>query len=70
MILFSMFSISWYFDSGSSRHMVDNRFMLTNCKSYVCGLVTFGDGDKSKIKDIGTIVVNGSTVFNNVLFVV
>lgn len=35
---------SWYFNCGFSRHMIGNRFMLTNFKSHAGGLITFADG--------------------------
>lgn len=60
---------SWYFDSDYSSDMPNNHSMLTNYRSHVGGLVTFGDDGQSKIEGAGTIVINWLPIFNNVLFV-
>lgn len=44
--------------------------MLINFESHAGRLVTFGDSVQNKIEGIGTIVINGLPVLNNVLFIV
>ena len=36
----------WYFDNGSSRHMIGNKEFLTNLRPCNLESVTFGDGAK------------------------
>ena len=40
---------NWYFDSGCSRHMTDDKTHLTDFKSVNGGNVTYGGGAKGKI---------------------
>ena len=39
----------WYFDSGCSRHMTDDRSYFSELKECPSGHVTFGDGAKGRI---------------------
>ena len=43
----------WYFDCGSSKHMIGNKKFLTNLQPCNLEFVTFGYGAK------GTMIVNG-----------
>ena len=62
-------SSSWYFDSGCSRHMTGNANILTNFKSWKCGVVTFGDGMTGNILGKGTLNIEGLPKLKNVLLV-
>ena len=39
----------WYLDSGCSRHMCDNKALFDTVTKCDGGLVTFGDGNTSRI---------------------
>ncbi|XP_062114816.1 uncharacterized protein LOC133827603 [Humulus lupulus] len=62
-------SDQWYFDSGCSRHMTENKHLLTNLLSYVEGYVTFGDGSKGRIMGRGELHLHGLPPSKNVLYV-
>ncbi|XP_038992978.1 uncharacterized protein LOC120116622, partial [Hibiscus syriacus] len=61
--------MSWYLDSGCSRHMTGDksRFIELNAKNG--GEVTFGDNSKGHIEGIGTIGNTSSIQIKNVLYV-
>lgn len=46
----------WYLDSDYYRNMICNHSILTTYKSHTDGPIIFGNGAKSKIEGIGTIV--------------
>ena len=39
----------WYFDSGSSRHMAGNKWLLSNILPFSLDSVTFRDGAKGSV---------------------
>lgn len=43
---------SRYFDSGCSKHMTEDRAILTYNKSYAGGMITLGDDAQSRIEGI------------------
>ncbi|CAL8120822.1 unnamed protein product [Prunus armeniaca] len=63
-------SKSWYFDSGCSRHMTGEKSYFSEISpECVSGMVTFGDGRKSKILGKGKIMATGTPSLDNVLLV-
>ncbi|KAI5342724.1 hypothetical protein L3X38_010600 [Prunus dulcis] len=63
-------SKSWYFDSGCSRHMTGEKSYFSEISTEgVSGMVTFGDGRKSKILGKGRIMAIGTPILDNVLLV-
>ena len=62
-------SCLWYLDSGCSRHMTGNKALFKTLFEGKIGTVTFGDGSKSVIKDIGTVDILGLLVFEDVWYV-
>ncbi|XP_034225455.1 uncharacterized protein LOC117635214 [Prunus dulcis] len=63
-------SKSWYFDSGCSRHMTGEKSYFSEISTEgVSGMVTFGDGRKSKILGKGRIMAIGTPNLDNVLLV-
>ena len=59
----------WYFDSGASRHMVGSQSNLENYTSVKESKVTFGGGDKRKIKGKGDLTKAEKPQLTNVYFV-
>ncbi|XP_073305162.1 uncharacterized protein [Primulina huaijiensis] len=59
----------WYFDSGSSRHMIGSREYLIDYVEQKCGRVTYGGGAKGKIVGKRTLNVEGLPKLHNVLHV-
>ncbi|KAG5562829.1 hypothetical protein RHGRI_005526 [Rhododendron griersonianum] len=59
----------WYLDSGCSRHMSGDKSMFISFENYNGGIVTFGDGNTSKVVGKGTIQAPGITRLENVLYV-
>jgi len=50
----------WYLDSGCSRHISSNAFLLAEIKKKGHGSVTFGDKHIAKIIGVGKIGENPS----------
>lgn len=46
----------WYFDSGCSRHIIDNRSYFFQLKEWSLGHLTFGDRAKGRILAKGNII--------------
>ena len=59
----------WYLDSGCSRHMIGDRSLFKVFESKKGGNVTFGDGNKSQIKEKGIISLPRLPDIANVLYV-
>ncbi|XP_075504392.1 uncharacterized protein LOC142541819 [Primulina tabacum] len=59
----------WYFDSGSSRHMIGSREYLIDYVEQKYGRVTYGGGAKRKIVGKGTLNIEGLPKLHNVLHV-
>nr|AAC95170.1 copia-like retroelement pol polyprotein [Arabidopsis thaliana] len=59
----------WYFDSGASRHMTGSQSNLENYTSVKESKVTFGGGDKGKIKGKGDLTKAEKPQLTNVYFV-
>ena len=59
-------SCLWYLDSGCSRHMIGNKALFKTLFEGKIGIVTFGDGSKSKIRGIGTMDISRLPVFEDV----
>ena len=62
-------SCLWYLDNGCSRHMIGNKVLFKTLFKGKIGTVTFGDGSKSVIRDIGTVDILGLLVFEDVWYV-
>ena len=62
-------SCLWYLDSGCSKHMTGNKGLFKTLFEGKIGIVTFGDGSKSVIKEIGTMDIPGLPVFEDVWYV-
>ncbi|KAL2532388.1 CCHC-type domain-containing protein [Abeliophyllum distichum] len=60
---------NWFLDSGCSKHMTEDRSLLSNLKRKDGGHVTFGDNAKEKIIGIGNIGNRSSPSIENVLLV-
>ena len=54
-------SCLWYLDSGCSRHMTSNKGLFKTLFEGKIGTVTFGDGSKSVIREIGTVDIPGQS---------
>ena len=59
-------SCLWYLDSSCSRHMTGNKALFKTLFEGKIGTVTFGDGSKFVIRDIGTTDIPGLPVFEDV----
>lgn len=59
----------WYLDSGCSHHMTGDKSMFVCLEKYNGGVVTFGDGNTSKVVGRGTIQAPGLNCLENVLYV-
>ena len=59
-------SCLWYLDSGCSKHMTGNKTLFKTLFEGKIGTDTFGDGNKSMIKGIGTVDIPGLPVFEDV----
>ena len=62
-------SSSWYLDSGCSMHVKGDTSLFIKMEKFKGGLVTFGDGNKGKIKGEGTVSIPGFPYLNDVLCV-
>ena len=62
-------SCLWYLDSGCSRHMIGNKALFKTLFEGKIGIVTFGDGSKSIIRDIGIVDILGLPVFEDVWYI-
>src|SRR3954453_16753413 len=61
--------MSWYLDSGCSRHMTGRRSMFQDLVLKYGGEVKFGGDQKGKIIGSGTISIGNSPSITNVLLV-
>nr|GEX55431.1 integrase, catalytic region, zinc finger, CCHC-type, peptidase aspartic, catalytic [Tanacetum cinerariifolium] len=52
----------WIIDSGCSKHMTDNRAMLTNFVEKFLGTVRFGNNDFAVIAGYGDVVIGSMTI--------
>ena len=59
-------SCLWYLDSGCSKHMIGNKALFKTLFEGKIGTITFGDGNKSMIRGIGTVDILGLPVFEDV----
>ena len=59
----------WYLDSGCSRHMTGNKSLFTKLEKWKGGLVTFGDGNKGKIRGKGSVSIPDFPSLIEVLYV-
>ena len=59
-------SCLWYLDSGCSKHMTGNKGLFKTLFEGKIGTITFGDGSKSVIRDIGTVDIPRLPVFEDV----
>src|SRR3954467_13720357 len=62
-------NMSWYLDSGCSRHMTGKRSMFQDLVLKSAGEVKFGGNQKGKIIGSGTICIGNSPFITNVLLV-
>ena len=62
-------SCLWYLDSSCSRHMTGNKALFKTLFEGKIGTITFGDGSKSVIRDIGTVDTPRLPVFEDVWYV-
>ena len=53
-------------DSGCSKHMTGNKTLFKTLFEGKIGTDTFGDGNKSMIKGIGTVDIPGLPIFEDV----
>ena len=60
---------SWYFDNGSSKHMIGDQHIFVDYKSISDGLVTFSDGITRHVLGKETFNVEGFPRLNDVLHV-
>ena len=58
----------WYFDSGSFRHMTDNKEFMTNLQPCDLESMTFGDDAKGTVIDNDLLKVPRMPKLENVLF--
>src|SRR3954468_2295142 len=65
----SKHKMSWYLDSGCSRHMTGRRSMFQDLVLKPGGEVKFGGDQKGKIIGSGTISIGNSPSITNVLLV-
>ena len=61
--------LTWYLDSGRSRHMTGEKSMLLNLKPIEGGITSFGGMGKGKIIGIGKISIPSLAFIDNVLYV-
>src|ERR1044072_7918369 len=61
--------LSWYLDSGFSRHMTGERRLFQELELKAGGVVGFGGNQKGKIIGSGTIGYGKSSSIKNVLLV-
>ena len=59
----------WYFDSGCSQHMTENKNILTNLQSSHQDNVIFGDGARGRIIGTCTLFFPGLSRLKEVLLV-
>ena len=59
-------SCLWYLDSGCYKHMTGNKALFKTLFEGKIGIVTFKDGRKSIIRDIGIVDIPGLPVFEDV----
>jgi hypothetical protein len=61
----------WVIDSGCTQYMTGDPRMFTSLEeNEECQeKITFGDNSKSKVKDIGKIVISNDHSLSNVLYV-
>ena len=59
----------WYFECGSSKHMISNREFLINLQPCSLDSITFGDGGKGTILGSCSLKVLGMPKLENVLLV-
>ena len=62
-------SCLWYLDSGCSKHMTGNKALFKTLFEGKIGTDTFGDGNKSMIRGIGTVDIPRLLVFEDVWYV-
>jgi len=62
--------LSWYLDSGYSRHMTIERCMFQFLTPMHGGTITFGGNKKRLITGVGKIAITPYPLIDNVLFVV
>ncbi|XP_050937810.1 uncharacterized protein LOC127148365 [Cucumis melo] len=60
---------AWYFGSGCSRHMTENKSFFSELKECVLGHVTFRDGARGRIIAKGNIDKNNLPYLNDVRYV-
>ena len=60
--------VIWVLDSGASRHMTEERYLLTEVIEKTGPLVTFGDNSKGKTMGHGYLKV-GNVIIENVSLV-
>ena len=58
-----------YLDNGCSRHMKGDKSSFTSLENYDGGIVIFGDGNLTHVKDKVSIVILGFPKLNEVLYV-
>src|SRR4051812_41840933 len=61
--------MSWYLDSGCSRHMTGKRSMFQSLELKSAGKVKFGGNQKGEIIGPGTICIGNSPSITNVVLV-
>ena len=59
----------WYLDSGYSRHMSGDKSLFSNLEKHEWGVVTFRDGNSSKVIGKGKVSTPGIPSLENVLYV-
>ena len=57
---------SWYLDGGCSKHMIGNKALFKTLFEGNIGTITFGDGNKSIIRGLGTVHITRLPVFEDV----
>lgn len=62
-------SYLWYFDSGCSRHMTDDKSILTDIRPMHYGSVTFGNGIEGNVIRIGTLDIDELPRIKGILLV-
>ena len=62
-------SCLWYLDSGCSKHMIGNKALFKTLFEGKIGTDTFGDGNKSMIRGIGTVDIPRLPIFEDVWYV-
>ncbi|GFP94262.1 pullulanase 1 chloroplastic [Phtheirospermum japonicum] len=61
--------VTWYFDSGCSKHMIGSEDLLSNTVKFQGGKVKYGGGANGQIIGQGTLHVPGIAKLENVLLV-